>query len=235
MRQKRASAGSGTFPVGFIDSHYTGCRERDTAIADILIDNQTSPTTPAAGKSVIWVDATTKKLVLTDDAGIRRGSPLSRNTATAAQGLLATTEVYLTNSNLLIPSYGLEAGQTYIWLVSVVKTAAGVAAPVWTFRIGAAGAVGDTSRLALTSTQAQTGVASDGILTAMLTVRNVGASGVVAGSGGSGGGPGFGGGGSGASSTFDNTGLGGQFIGLTVTTGASAAWTVNALSCWMLN
>lgn len=202
-------------------------------MADVLIDNQTAPTTPAAGKSVIWIDSTTKKIVQTDDGGIRRGI-LSRNTATAAQGLLATTEVYLTNSNLLIPSFGMEAGQTYVWHISVVKTGAGVAAPVWTFRIGAAGAVGDTSRLALTSTGAQIGTAMDGILTAVFTVRNVSASGVIAGSGGAG--PAnFGGGGSGASSTFDNTGLGGQFVGLTVTTGTSAAWTVNALSCYMFN
>ena len=70
---------------------------------------------------------------------------------------------------------------------------------------------------------------------AVLMVRSVSASGVVAGSGGSGGGPGFGGGGSGASSSFDNTGLAGQYVGLTVTTGTSAAWTVNGLSCYMLN
>ena len=202
-------------------------------MADILIDNQTAPTTPAAGKSVIWVDATTKKIVQTDDGGIRRGAPLSKNFATAAQGLLATTEVYLTNSNLLIPSFGMEAGQTYIWHISVVKTAAGVAAPIWTFRIGAAGAIGDTSRLALTSGLIQTATVADGILTAVLMVRSVSATGVVAGSGGYG--VGFGGGGSGASSTFDNTGLGGQFVGLTVTTGASAAWTVNGLSCYMIN
>ena len=202
--------------------------------ADILIDNQTAPSTPAAGKSVLWVDATTKKFVQTDDSGIRRGL-ISRNVATAAQGLLATTEVYLTNSNILIPSFGMEAGQTYVWHISVVKTGAGTAAPIWTFRIGAAGAIGDTSRLALTSTQAQTAVASDGILTAVLMVRSVSATGVIAGSGGSGGGPGFGGGGSGASSTFDNTALAGQFVGLTVTTGASAAWTVNGLTCYMLN
>jgi hypothetical protein len=203
-------------------------------MADILIDNQTAPSTPAAGKTVIWVDSTTKKIVETDDGGVRRGAPLSRNFAAAAQGALATTEVYLTGSNILIPSYGMEVGQTYIWYISAVKTAASTAAPIWTWRIGAAGAVGDTSRLALTSTQAQTAVASDGCLVAMLQVRTVSASGVIVG-GGPQGAPGFGGGGSGASSTFDNTALAGQYVGLTVTTGASAAWTVNALSCLMFN
>ncbi len=196
------------------------------------LDNQTTPSTPAAGRAVYFSDSTTKRPVQTDDAGLRKGL-LSKNTATAAQGLLATTEVYLTNSNLLIPSFGMEAGQTYIWHISAVKTAAGVAAPIWTFRIGAAGAIGDTSRLALNATGIQIATAFDCILTAMLTVRNVGASGVIAGSGGAQ--ANFGGGGSGASSTFDNTGLGGQYVGLTVTTGASAAWTVNGLSCYLIN
>src|SRR5678815_4901959 len=127
-------------------------------MGDILIDNQTAPTTPAASKSVLWVDSTTKKYVQTDDGGAHRGT-LSKNVATAAQGLLATTEVYLTSSNILIPSFGITAGMTFIWHISVVKTAASTAAPVWTVRIGAAGAVGDTSRIAATSTQAQTAVA----------------------------------------------------------------------------
>ena len=35
----------------------------------ILIDNQTAPSTPASGKSVIWIDSTTKKLAQTDDGG----------------------------------------------------------------------------------------------------------------------------------------------------------------------
>jgi hypothetical protein len=202
-------------------------------MADILIDTQTAPSTPAASKSVIWIDSTTKKLVQTDDGGAHRGV-LSRNTATAAQGALATTEVYLTSSNLLIPSFGLTAGMMLIWNIQAVKTAASTAAPIWTWRVGAAGAVGDTSRIALTSTQAQTAVASDGTLTAMVTVRTGGASGILMGSGPSGA-PGFGGGGQGASSAFDLTALGGQYIGLTVTTGASAAWTVNGLSCYIMN
>lgn len=203
-------------------------------MADILIDNQTAPTTPASGKSVLWIDSTTKKLVQTDDGGAHRGGSLSKNVATAAQGALATTEVYLTSSNILIPSFGITAGMTFVWHISAVKTAAGVAAPIWTVRVGAAGAVGDTSRIAATSVQAQTAVASDGNLTAVVSCRTGGASGILV-LGGPQGAPGFGGGGSLASAAFDLTTLGGQFIGLTVTTGASAAWTVNGLSCYAIN
>lgn len=179
------------------------------------------------------MDSTAKRQVQTDDGGIHRGI-VAHSNSTAAQGAIATTEVYLTGSGLKIPSYGMQIGMTFIWYISVVKTAAGVAAPVWTFRIGAAQTTGDTSRLALTATGIQVATAMDGILVAMVNAPIVSASGTIAGSGGAG--PAnFGGGGTGTSSTFDNTGtIAGQFLGLTVTTGASAAWTVTAVSGFVM-
>src|SRR5205823_3807660 len=104
---------------------------------------------------------------------------VAHNNTTSAQGLIATTEVYLTGSNLKIPSYGMQVGMTFIWYISASKTAASTAAPIWTYRIGPAGAVGDTSRLALTSGQAQTAVASDGVLTAMVYAPIVSATGTI--------------------------------------------------------
>lgn len=200
-------------------------------MADILIDNQTAPTTPASSKSVIWVDSTVKRQLQTDDGGIHRGI-FNHQSTTAAQGALITTEVYITGSGIRIPSYGMQLGMTFIWYISASKTAASTAAPVWTWRIGANQTTADTSRLALTSGQAQTAVASDGVLVAMLTVHIASAVGTIAGSGPMGA-PGFGGGGAGTSSTFDNTStIAGQYIGITVTTGTSAAWTVTACSCW---
>lgn len=202
-------------------------------MGDWLTSNQTIPSTPASGWSDTFVDSTTKKLGTIDDGGAVRGL-LSKNVATAAQGALATTEVYLTSSNILIPSFGITVGMTFIWHISVVKTAASTAAPIWTVRVGSAGAIADTSRIAATSTQAQTAVASDGNLTAVVTCRTGGTSGILV-LGGPNGPPGFGGGGSLASSAFDLTTLGGQYIGLTVTTGTSAAWTVNGLVGYLIN
>jgi hypothetical protein len=201
-------------------------------MADILLDNEGIPSTPAASKSILFVDSTTKRFGQLDDGGKVHGI-LSSNSATAAQGALATTEVYLTGSGLKIPSFGMQVGMMFIWYISVVKTAAGVAAPVWTFRIGAGQSTSDTSRLALTATGIQAATAFDGILTAVLTVPTVSATGTIAGSGGAM--VDFGGGGSGVSATFDNTTtIAGQFVGLTVTTGASAAWTVNAVQAFLL-
>ena len=193
-------------------------------MADLLIDNQTVPTTPAASKSVVYVDSTTKKLVLVDDAGLVRGT-LSRNAATASQAP-AATDTYVTNSGLLIPSCGMKAGQLYRWRITLSKTAAGVAATIFTVRIGAAQSVADTSRLALTSSVVQTGAVAEGTIFVDIGVRNVSATGVIAGGFAVAAPVGLGGGKDGVSAAFDNTALAGQYVGLSVTPGASAAWTI---------
>jgi hypothetical protein len=197
-------------------------------MADILIDNQAAPSTPAASKSVIWVDSTTKKLLTTDDGGIRHGL-LSKNAATASTTVNAA-DTYLTGSSILIPSYGMEAGQVYRWWITATKTAAGTAAAIFTFRIGAAQSTGDTSRLALTATTAQTAAVSSGVLSAFVSVRNVGASGVLAGGVGvQSNNAGLGSGISGVSSTFDNTAVAGQYLGLSINSGSLGVWTVEAV------
>lgn len=199
-------------------------------MADILLDAQTAPSTPASGKAVLWIDSTTKKFVNTDDGGIHRGI-LSGNRSTASQGAGFASDTYVTNSGILIPSFGMQAGQVYRWFISLSKTAAGTAAAVYTFRIGSNQSTADTSRLALTATVAATAAIAEGLLIASLVVRNVGASGVIAGGVGiAANGPGLGGGKDGASSTFDNSALAGQFIGLSINGGTSAAWTITSVS-----
>src|SRR5262245_9720746 len=124
-------------------------------MADILIDNQGAPTTPASGKSIIYVDSTTKKLVQRDDGGIDRGI-LSKNAVVASQAL-GTADTYVTSSDILIPGSGMQVGQTYQWGIWISKTAASTAAAVITWRIGSAASTGDTSRASITSA-AQTAV-----------------------------------------------------------------------------
>jgi hypothetical protein len=199
-------------------------------MADILIDNQVAPTTPAAGKSVLWIDSTTKKLVMTDDAGLRHGNPLSEKQSTASQGAGFAADTYVTDSGILIPGYGMEAGQVYRWFISVSKTAAGTAAAVFTFRIGSAQTTSDTARLAVTAALAQTAAASSGLLIGSIVVRNVGAAGVIAGGVGVAASAGLGSGADGVGAAFDNSALAGQFIGLSINGGASAAWTITSVS-----
>lgn len=204
-------------------------------MADILIDSQTAPTTPSAGKAVIWVDSTTKKLIQTDDGGTHRGGTISKNQAIVQQtGFAADT--YLTGSNILIPSFSMQVGQLYQWIIGVQKTAAGTAAAVVTVRVGAAGAIGDTSRLALTQTVAQAATAAGAIISVYVYVRTASATGVIVGAfspiGGS---LAFGSGIQAASSTFDTTALGGQFIGLSLNGGASAAYTIDSCVGYLIS
>lgn len=198
-------------------------------MADILIDNQVAPATPAAGKSVLWIDATTKKQVQTDDAGHRYGT-LSRCWSTASQGAGFAADTYITSSGILIPGFGMEAGQLYRWTISWSKTAAGTATPILIARIGAAQTVADTARSTMTG-QAAAAAVSGGIMVAECFVRSVSATGqLVCAFGFASGVLGPGGGIDNVPATFDNTALAGQFVGLSLNAGASAAWTITSVA-----
>jgi hypothetical protein len=198
-------------------------------VADILMDNQTAPTTPAAGKSVAWNDSTTKAFVHTDDSGRHTGS-LSRNDAVGSLSI-AAADTYITNSGLLIPSFGMKTGMLFRWFITVTKTAAGTAQAIYTVRIGSNQSTADTSRLALTATTAQTAAVSSGILIVIAHVRTVSASGVIVGGVGvTSNNAGLGSGISGVSSTFDNTALAGQYLGLSINNGTAGAWTVETVT-----
>jgi hypothetical protein len=206
-------------------------------MADILIDNQSAPTTPSTGKSVIWIDSTTKKLVQTDDGGTHRGGTLSTNHATAQQTGFSS-DTYLTGSNITIPAFGMQVGQLYLWEVGIEKTAAGTAAIVTTVRTGTAGTTSDTSRAALTQLVAQTATAATIIMQVRAFVRTVSASGVLVAYmsfGGSGTTTGFGDGDRIVSATFDNTAMGGFFIGLSLNGGASASYTIDYVKGWLIS
>lgn len=193
-------------------------------MADILLDNQSVPSTPASGKTLIFVDSTAKRLVTLNDAGVISGR-LSSNDATASQGAGFAADTYVTNSGVLIPSFGMKAGHQFRWVISVSKTAAGIAAAIVTVRIGTAQTTSDTSRLALTASGIQTATVTGGLIIVQVGVRSVSATGVIAGAFNTPG-AGFGTGADGASSTFDNTALAGNYVGLSINGGTSAAWTI---------
>lgn len=209
-------------------------------MADVLIDAQAGYTgTPTSGKSGVFVDSTSKKFCWKDDTG-RYWSPGSRNWSITNDASAFASDLYLVGSNVLLPSFGMQAGTRYYLRASASKTGAGVAAPVYTVRIGGAGAIGDTSRLALTG-PAQTAIADIGTLNVLLICRVVSATvGVIQGTAWwdhtgtaantTTSGTGFAndstGHVQGTSANFDNSALGGSYIGLSMNGGASAAWTV---------
>ena len=195
----------------------------------VTFDNQTVPATPASGKASVFVDSTTKKLVFVDDAG-SIGGRLYHRTSTASQSPTAATDTWVTDSGLLIPSFGMRAGMVFRWMVTVTKTAAGTAASVLTVRTGSNQSTADTSRLALTASVVQTAAAGSGIIWVQVVVRSVSATGVVAGGYGVAGPVGLGGGMDGVSATFDNTAMAGLYMGLSLNTGAAGAWTLSTVN-----
>lgn len=197
-------------------------------MADILIDAQSAPSTPAAGKAVLWVDTTTKKFIETDDTGRHLGS-LSRNDSTATVTPNAA-DTYITNSGLLIPSFGLKAGMQFKWMMTVTKTAAGTAAAIFQVRIGAAQSTADTSRATATATTAQTAAVSSGLIMVTCHVRSSSATGqLVVGVGVMSNNAGLGSGITNLPATFDTTALAGQFVGISINPGTAGVWTIDSV------
>ena len=169
-------------------------------------------------------------------------NPTKYNASVASQSSTFATDIYLTNSNISIPSGGLKAGTVYSCKFNVTKTAAGVATPVISVRIGTNGSTADTARNTLTFA-AQTAVADDGHFTVDVTFRSVGsgtsavtqAMGTVAHrlsiTGLSTDVTGMK---TNTSAGFDST-VANSIIGLSVNGGASASWTVTNTICELKN
>lgn len=205
-------------------------------MADLFAATQSVPSTPSAGNAIIFVDSTAKLIGVKDDAG--RVWAQSFNAAVANQTVNAA-DTYLTNSDLIIPTFGMQAKGTFLWMVSASKTGAGTAQPVYNIRIGANRTTGDTARLALIG-PAQTAIADIGTLMVLVTVRSVGGAGVLQGTAWwmhrgtaantTTSGTGFANDSTGhveaTSAGFDNSNLAGQYIGLSVNSGGSGVWTV---------
>ena len=184
---------------------------------------------PDTGDSVIGVCPTAQIIYSKNRSGVYKAR--SYNTSTSAQSGFST-DSYITGSNIIIPSWGLQAGTSFLWKISLSKTAAGVATPILNIRIGTGLSTSDTSRLTLTG-PAQTADTDTAVLCVMVTVRSVGASGVIQGtmwwsknSSTAGFANNNNGIVEGTSSGFTNTGLGGNSFGLSINGGTSASWTI---------
>lgn len=148
-------------------------------MADILLDVQSNPATPAGGQAVVSINTTNKRLVVTDDAGRAATVEGLFNASTANQtGFAADT--YVAGSNLTVPPALLRVGGTYYCSFDMVKTAAGTAATTVIIRFGTAGTTADTARLTFTF---GTGTAAidTGVFEVWAHVRTSGASGVMVG------------------------------------------------------
>lgn len=201
-------------------------------MADILIDEQSGPSTPASGQMVLFADSSNSQWIQKNDAGIYLGD---QNAAITAQIAAHSADTYY--KGLQLPSFSMQAGMCFEWLFPVTKTA-GTAGPIYTIRIGSNQSTADTARLTITG-PAQTAVVDTGFVRVLVTCRNVGAAGVLQGmvwlqhnlaaTGLANTPAGF----SlvqGTSAAFDNSALQGQYVGLSVNPGTSGAWVVEQCS-----
>jgi hypothetical protein len=148
-------------------------------MADILIDNQSAPSTPSAGQYVIYADTVSKRLTGRSDTGAIDTLDDIVNFSTANQtGFAADT--YLTGSGIAIPGGLVKAGTMYRLVFDMVKTAAGIAAATVIVRFGTAGTTADTARLTFTW-GAGTAAIDTGTFEVFVHFRNVGASAVAVG------------------------------------------------------
>lgn len=200
-------------------------------MSDILLDEQSAPSAPSSGQGIIYPDSAIGLPAYRGPslARVMNGYVLASSTADQTLG---TSDTYVTGSRILVPSFGLLVGCRYIIELSLSKTGAGTAAPVWTVRMGTAGTTSDASQWTHTGV-AQTAVGETGYYHFMGVIRSIGGSGVMQGSlvcvrtGGTAA--------TGLASVpiaqvtgaaADKAWASGQGIGLSINAGGSSAWTV---------
>jgi len=143
-------------------------------MADALLDTQATPSTPASGKGLIYVETQKRLAVRTDDGRTHTLGGVIRNWNTA-DVVANAADTYLTGSGLVLPTgYSAQVGMVFRWCLAMTKTAAGVAAPVWSLRVGTAGSTADTARITFTSPNAQTAATDTGMVDVVAILRSVG-------------------------------------------------------------
>jgi len=161
------------------------------------------------------------------------------NYNTTSQTINATS-AYITGTKL--PLTDVKAGTIVTWKISLSKTAAGVASPIWNVRLGAAGSITDPIIIPITSSS-QTATADVGYVTIECIFRSgIGTNSVITChlniahniTGG------------GLSTTINFNGWNqtnpagiflnpSHFIGVSVSNGTSAVWTINQVTATMTN
>jgi hypothetical protein len=166
--------------------------------------------------------------VQTDDSGVHRGILGAVNTTTS-QALGSAADTYITNSGIVIPSGGMQAGQLYIWHIGFLQTATANTFVV-KIRVGSARTTSDTdisNTLATTVTNGAT--AGGGWFTIRYIVHSISASGTgMVGYTYQFGVTTIQSADSKASTTFNNTAVGGQFVGISLTPSATSS-TINGV------
>lgn len=149
-------------------------------MSEIVLTEQSPPSTPAAGTAILYPDSTTSQMAYKNDLGIVRsiGGGIGNSSVASQTGFAA--DQYLAGSNIVIPPHGLQAGTSFSWYFDVTKTAAGIATPIVSIRVGTLGTTADAAVVTFTL-PAQSAVADVGLFIINAVLRNTGAAGVMVG------------------------------------------------------
>lgn len=143
-------------------------------MADTEVPNLAAIVTPGDADVLHIVSSgVSKKISLTQLTAYFEQRGRQVNAAVANQ-TFGATDTYIAGSYVTIPATRLQAKSIYRMRMQIAKTsAAGVATPIVTVRLGTAGTTADTARATLTF-PAQTAVADDGFIEVFCTFRTVG-------------------------------------------------------------
>ena len=148
-------------------------------MADIVLDVQSAPATPSAGQGILSVNTTTKLLMTTNDAGLRKSLNFV-NFSTASQAPAAATRTYITGSNIAFNAGGLQAATILRWTFNMTKTGAGTAASTFDIAFGTAGTTADTARVSFTKPAGTAAIDEANVIVTCI-IRTIGATGVAVG------------------------------------------------------
>lgn len=143
-------------------------------IEDLLLSGTTAQRPTADGSQRFYYDTDTG--ILYYDSGVWSEVGSGTSGANASLGAAGTFNVdtYLVGSSIVLPSAGLwKAGTIYRCVFDMTKTAAGVATPIITVRMGTAGAIGDAAIVAPTFAVG-TAAVDTGLFEVLCTFRSVG-------------------------------------------------------------
>jgi hypothetical protein len=144
-------------------------------MAQVVMDNQSAPSTPASGAAAGYFDTTLKRWSSINADGSVTNYPALVQAASVADVTGAyASDTYLAGSAVTIPTAGdWTVGETYVCTFDLTKTAAGTATLVLTLRMGTLGTVADAAILTLTF-GAGTAAVDRGVFDVMVTFRTVG-------------------------------------------------------------
>lgn len=146
-------------------------------MAEILLDVQGAPATPAAGQVFAFPHTSTKRWASKDENGRVLTMPHLFD-CNVADVVANAVDTYLIG--IAVPTHLLQAKVFMKWRLFMTKTAAGVATPLWNIRVGTLGTVADASRCLFTG-PVQTAVIDTGFVELTAILRNIGAAGVISG------------------------------------------------------